>query len=76
MLRKEFYYYCDKAQVTKIRMYDLRHTYVATMMEEGKELYHISSRIEHSNYSTTVNKYGHLSDKTRNEIAEITDKYI
>lgn len=76
MLRKDFYYYCDKAQVTKIRMYDLRHTYVATMMGEGKELYHISSRIGHSNYSTTVNKYGHLSDKARKEIAEITDKYI
>lgn len=75
-LRKSFYYYCDKAQVTKIRMYDLRHTYVATMMGEGKELYHISSRLGHSNYSTTVNKYGHLSVKKRKEIAELTDKYI
>lgn len=75
-LRKSFYYDCDKAQVTKIRMYDLRHTYVATMMGEGKELYHISSRLGHSNYSTTVNKYGHLSVKKRKEIAELTDKYI
>lgn len=76
VIRKKFYYYCEKANVTKIRMYDLRHTYVATMMEEGKELYHISSRIGHINYSTTVNKYGHLSNKIRKEIAEITDKYI
>lgn len=76
LLRKHFYYYCEKANVTKIRMYDLRHTYVATMMSEGKELYHISKRIGHSSYSTTVNKYGHLSNKTRKEIAEITDKYI
>ena len=75
-LRNKFYYYCNKANVTKIRMYDLRLTYVATMMSEGKELYHISSRIGHINYSTTVNKYGHLSNKTRKEIAEITDKYI
>ncbi len=75
-LRKYFYKYCDKANVTKIRMYDLRHTYVATMMSEGKELYHISERIGHSDYSTTVNKYGHLSNKTRKEIASITDKYI
>lgn len=75
-LRKDFYYYCEKAKVTKIRMYDLRHTYVTTMMAEGKELYYISSRIGHSNYSTTVNKYGHLSEKTRKEIAKITDKYI
>lgn len=75
-LRKQFTYYCYKANVTKIRMYDLSHTYVATMMAEGKELYHISSRIGHNNYSTTVNKYGHLSNKIRKEIAAVTDKYI
>ena len=75
-LRKLFYKYCNKAGVTKIRMYDLRHTYVATMMGEGKELYHISRRLGHSSYATTVNKYGHLSAQVRREIAEVTDKYI
>ena len=76
VLRKKFYYYCEKAKVPKIRMYDLRHTYVATMMAEGKELYHISRRVGHSNYNTTVNKYGHLSTEIRKEIAMSTDKYI
>ena len=75
-LRNLFYHYCEKAKIKKIRMYDLRHTYVATMMSEGKELYYISQRIGHSNYNTTVNRYGHLSNKTRKEIAEITDKYF
>lgn len=75
-LRKEFYKYCDKSGVTKIRMYDLRHTYVATMMMEGKELYYISERLGHNNYNTTVNKYGHLSNEKRKEIAESTDKYL
>ena len=51
------------ANVSKTRLYDLRHTYVALMMYEGKELYQISGRIGHSNYSTTVNKYGHLENK-------------
>lgn len=74
-LRKKFYYYCEKADVPKIRMYDLRHTYVALLMSEEKQLYQISSRIGHTNYSTTVNKYGHLSSKKRKEIAEITDKF-
>ena len=68
--------YCEKAKVPKIRMYDLRHTYVATMMAEGKELYHISRLVGHSNYSTTVDKYGHLSTKIRKEVAMSTDKYI
>lgn len=46
------------------------------MMEEEKELYLISERIGHANYSTTVNKYGHLSNTKRKEVAEIIDKYI
>ncbi len=75
-LRKDFNLYCKKAEVTKIRMYDLQHTYLATMMMEGSELYHISERIGHSDYSTTVNKYGHLSSQVRKEVAKITGKYI
>ena len=74
-LRKIFQNYCERANVTKIRVYDLRHTYVATMMTEGKELYQISERLGHSNYNTTVNKYGHLSNQIRKEIAQTTDKY-
>ena len=46
------------------------------MMVEEKELYHISRRVGHSNYNTTVNKYGHLSTEIRKEIAMSTDKYI
>lgn len=75
-LRKNFYKYCDLADVSKIRIYDLRHTYVAMMMSDGWELYHISKRIGHINYSTTVNKYGHLEYNLRKEIAKTTDKYI
>lgn len=75
-LRKVFYKYCYEAQVPKIRMYDLRHTYVALMMNEGWELYHISKRIGHKNYATTVDKYGHLESKVRKEIAKTTDKYF
>lgn len=75
-LRKQFYSCCDKAEVKRIRMYDLRHTYVATMMQEGKELYLISERLGHSSFATTVNKYGHLSNQIRKEVALATDKYL
>lgn len=75
-LRKKFNYYIEKANVPKIRMYDLRHTYVTTMMSEGWELYHISQRLGHKSYSTTMDKYGHISNNTRKEIAKTTDKYF
>lgn len=75
-LRQAFYKFSSMAGVPKIRLYDLRHTYVALMMAEGWELYHISKRLGHSNYATTVNKYGHLENKIRKEIAETTDKFL
>lgn len=75
-LRKHFNYYIDKAGVPKIRMYDLRHTYAATMMSEGKEAYLFSQRMGHKNIKTTIDVYGHLSNEIRKEIAQSTDKYI
>jgi len=74
-LRSIFNYYISVANVPKIRLYDLRHTYVATMMAEGWELYHISERLGHKSYTTTVDKYGHISDNVRKKIAKTTDKY-
>lgn len=75
-IRKRFKKYCIKAGVPYIKPYGLRHTYTATMMLEEKPLYAISSRLGHKNYSTTVNKYGHLSNNLRKEIAKTTDKYL
>lgn len=75
-LRKQFYKFIDDAKVPKIRMYDLRHTYVTIMMSENWKLYHISKQLGHKNYSTTVDKYGHIESNTRKEIAKSTDKYI
>lgn len=74
-IRKHFYHYCELAKVKKIRLYDLRHTFVTTMMSENWELYHISKTLGHSNYSTTVNKYGHVTKQIRKEMALTTDKF-
>lgn len=74
-LRKHFNYYIEKSGVPKIRMYDLRHTFVTTMMSEGWEMYAISKRIGHSNIQTTINTYGHISENVRKEMAKTTDKY-
>lgn len=74
-LRKKFYYYCDKANVTKIRMYDLRHTFTTMMMSEEVPLYILSSILGHSNYNTTVKEYGHITNDVKKKIADIASKY-
>lgn len=75
-LRQQFYSYCDKAEVPRIRMYDLRHTYVTTMLSENIPLAVLSKTIGHTTFKTTVDKYGHISEKTRKEITKITDKFL
>ena len=74
-LRKKFYYYCEKANVTKIRMYDLRHTFVATMMAENVDISVVSQFIGHENVGTTVNEYGHITSDVKKKIADIASKY-
>lgn len=75
-LRTDFKEYCDLFGIPHIRLYDLRHTYVALCMEDNKELYLISERLGHSSYSTTIDKYGHLSNSKRKEIAEYTNQFL
>lgn len=74
-LRKKFNYYIDKAEVPKIRMYDLRHTFVTTMMSEGWDMYAISNKVGHKKITTTINTYGNITKKVKKEMANAMDKY-
>lgn len=74
-LRKWFYEYTEKANVTKIKMYNLRHTFATTMMGEGWEDYAISKKMGHKKVSTTIDIYGNISEKIQREMAESMDKY-
>lgn len=75
-LRKQFKRFCKLCKVKEIRLYDLRHTFVALMMYEGKELYQIQQHLGHSNFSTTANEYGHLATEIKKGIAKSADKYL
>lgn len=75
-IRNLFKDFCNDANVPPIRLYDLRHTFTTTMISSDIPLAVISKILGHTSFRTTVDKYGHLSEKTRKEIAKITDKYI
>lgn len=74
-LRKIFNYYIEKANVPKIRMYDLRHTFATTMMTEGFEPYVIQDRLGHKKITTTIDVYGNVAEEVRKKMANTTDKY-
>lgn len=75
-LRELFNNYIERSGVPKIRMYDLRHTLATLLMSEGYNMYDIKDRLRHTSIKTTIDKYGHVIEKRRKEIAEVAEKYI
>ncbi|WP_282803705.1 tyrosine-type recombinase/integrase [Secundilactobacillus kimchicus] len=43
-----------------ISFHGLRHTHVSYLIYKGVSIYYISSRLGHSNYSTTIQVYSHM----------------
>lgn len=76
-LRKQFYKVCECANVPKIRLYDLRHTYtVIALAYDDIDMWAVSHRLGHTDIKTTLRNYNHIVDKTRKEMAQSTDKYL
>jgi len=75
LLRKYFYYFIEKANIPKIKMYNLRHTYATNMLNEGKSIYEVSKALRHTNIVTTTKNYADIIDSKRREMANSTDKY-
>lgn len=72
-LRKHFNNYIEKANVKKIRMYDLRHSYATNMLLHDVPLKYISADMGHSSIQITGDIYSHVVEEKRKEIAKITD---
>lgn len=76
-LRKQFYKVCENANVPRIRLYDLRHTYtVIALAYDNIDMWAVSHRLGHTDIKTTLKNYNHIVDKTRKEMAQSTDKYL
>ncbi|MFB9741755.1 tyrosine-type recombinase/integrase [Pseudonocardia sulfidoxydans] len=60
----------DQAEVRRIRLHDVRHTYVTLAMDIGTSTKVISDRVGHSNESVTQQVYGHRSTGHDREVAD------
>lgn len=47
-------------------LHDLRHTYSTTLFTNGANLKYIQNQMRHKDIQTTLNKYTHLTDETKN----------
>ena len=75
-LRNKFYHYCELAGVPKIRPYDLRHTFSTLMLSEGIPMPVVSKILGHTSIRTTVDKYGHIAEKSKEEVVNITNNLL
>ena len=66
----------EKAKVTVIRMYDLRHTANALMGRLGVSVHAASRRMGHASPSMTLDVYGHLYDSEGREAADKLDAFF
>lgn len=63
-----------KNNIPVIRFHDLRHTHATLLLSQGVDLKTISSRLGHSNISTTMNIYTHvLKELDKNASKKLDD---
>ena len=55
--------YSERAEVTRVRMHDLRHTYASMRIAHGADIVRLSRDLGHANASFTLDVYAHLFTK-------------
>ena len=59
--------YQKNPNLRRIRVHGFRHTHCTLLLESGASLQATRERLGHSDISTTLNFYTHVTNKTRNE---------
>lgn len=58
------------------RFHDLRHTYAVTALQEGDDVKTVQANLGHATASFTLDVYGHVSEKMKNESAARMQAYF
>ncbi|MBY2477591.1 site-specific integrase [Clostridioides difficile] len=61
-LQNDFYFHC------------LRHTHATLLLENGANIKDIQNRLGHSQLSTTMDTYSHVTEKMKNETVDIFER--
>ena len=58
------------------RVHDLRHTYAVNSLQEGDDFKTVQDNLGHATAAFTLNVYGHVSDKMKEESARRQQEFI
>ena len=70
-INRDFDNWIMRTGTKRIRIHDLRHSYVAMLINKGVDIYTISKIVGHSSIKTTLDTYGHLYDTKRKKISDL-----
>jgi integrase len=74
--RDVFYPLLEEAELRKIRIHDLRHTYASIMISTGVNLVYIRDQLGHSSIKTTADIHGHLLRGNAEKPVDILDTML
>lgn len=74
-LRKHFKMVVASIGRSDARFHDLRHTYAVTALQEGDDSKTVQENLGHATASFTLNVYGHVSEKMKQESANRMQRY-
>ncbi|HNW87853.1 MAG TPA: site-specific integrase [Candidatus Limiplasma sp.] len=60
----------------RVRFHDLRHTFAVLALQNGDNIKTLQQALGHSDISTTLNIYGHVSERMERESADKMDAFI
>jgi integrase len=70
-VRKKFTDLISKLDMPYIRFHDLRHTHASILLELGEKTKVLQERLGHSDYSTTMDIYTHVSRRLQDSTAAL-----
>lgn len=74
-LRKNYKKVVEQIGRPDARLHDLRHTYAVTALQEGDDYKTLQQNLGHATASFTLDIYGHVSERMKQESAKRMDKY-
>ncbi|MBN2468994.1 MAG: tyrosine-type recombinase/integrase [Deltaproteobacteria bacterium] len=63
----------EKAQLRRIRVHDLRHTFASLLIQAGESLPYVRDQLGHHSIRVTVDIYGHLAPGGNKEAVDRLD---
>ena len=75
-LRRAFWKLLEKAELPKIRFYDLRHSCASLLLAQGVHPRTVMEILGHSNIAVTMNTYSHVFESVHVEAAAAMDRAL